>query len=104
MIIKEYSISHDPSQEYPTEWVIEVHAEPGWFQGMFLGIHFPQKLIMIGHCTTWHWLSGEPVGYFWRWWAFYAITRHIKKMNQKEATYVNCRFDGSKDEQDHQDC
>jgi hypothetical protein len=85
MIITEYKIEKLPEHD---EWVITVSLEPTWFDRTFMGKIFPEKKEFHGSVSTWRLKDGSPVPYFWRWWAFAAITRHLH--SGKDISNVSC--------------
>ena len=97
MIISEYKIQRRPTHHDSNieEWVITLWLTPTWFENHVMGKFFPEKRVLIGSCSDWHWSDQKPAGYFWKWWAFSVTKKHDK--SSKGATYVNRRFNRSKD-------
>lgn len=97
MIITTYQVERiaTPEEDQIEQWKIQLALEPCWFERNFVGRIFPENRTLVGSCSTWKWGDGQPADYFWRWWAFHAVRKAQKTGG---ATYVNSRFNRSKDE------
>lgn len=93
-MIKEYKITQLEGNDLPL-WQIQILLDTAWYNQIFTSKKLSESRTMIGSCTTWHWGDGSDVGYFWRIWAHKAVKNHIKNGG---TTYVNSRFNRSKDE------